>query len=74
MTVRELIEWLSKQDLDATVEVLKGTRGQGWEGDSYRWVDLDVNEHTNYSDMRGNPFAKGKPYENARTLTLGVEA
>lgn len=74
MTVRELIEWLSTQDLDANVQVLKGERGKAWEGDSYHWVDLDVNEHSDYSDMRGNPFAKGKPYENDRTLTLGGEA
>ena len=74
MIVRELIEWLKTQDQEATVETLEGTAAKAWEGDSYSWVELTVNKHTEYSDMRGNPFAKGKPYENSRTLYLGEKA
>lgn len=71
MKVSEMIEWLKTQDQDATVEVLKGERARAWEGDSYRVVDFDPNEHSEYIDMRGNPFAKGKPYESERALFLG---
>ena len=71
MKVRELIEWLQSQDQDATEIVLKGSRARAWEGDSYLWVDFDPNEHAEYTDMRGNKLAKGQPYENDRTLSLG---
>ena len=72
MLVSELIEWLREQDQGATVEVLK-REDAGWSGDCVRVVDLDVEEHTYYTDFRGNEFAKGKPYENQRTLLLGED-
>ena len=72
MLVSELIEWLRKQDQGATVEVLK-REDAGWSGDRVRVVDLDVENHTCYTDFRGNRFAKGKPYENQRTLLLGED-
>ena len=71
MIVSEFIEWLKLQDQGATVEVLHGTRSVNWEGDSYRKVAFDPAIHGDYTDMRGNPFAKGKPYENSRTLFIG---
>lgn len=71
MTVGELVVWLRTQDQGATVIVLKGERARAWEGDSYSWVDFNPAEHSEYVDMRGNPYAKGKPFENDRTLALG---
>jgi hypothetical protein len=71
MTVSELIEWLKTQDQGATVEVLQLRQGGAWEGDSVTTVDFNPDEHADYTDFRGNKFAKGKPYENQRTLLLG---
>lgn len=71
MNVAEMIEWLKTQDQGATVEILRGRRGTGYEGDSYTHAYFDPKEHAEYTDMRGNPFAKGTPYENERTLFLG---
>lgn len=71
MIVSEFIKWLKTQDQGATVEVLHGIASRNWEGDSYRKVDFDPEKHSDYTDMRGNPFAVGKPYENSRTLFLG---
>lgn len=36
-------------------------------------VPLELGENTELLDLRGNPFAKGKAYENSVTLTLGEE-
>jgi hypothetical protein len=71
MTVSEMIEWLKTQDQGATVDILCGQHGRGYEGDSYSRVYFDPKEHAEYTDMRGNQFAKGTPYENERTLFLG---
>lgn len=73
MIVKDLIDWLKTQDQEATVEILIGQRSRSYEGDSYHRGDFDVEEHVDYIDMRGNPHAIGKPYENARTLFLGGE-
>ena len=73
MNVRDFIRWLETQDQDATVEILIGVRARCWEGDSYRHDDFDPEKHADYTDMRGNPFAVGKSYENARSLFLGGE-
>ena len=73
MKVRDFIRWLETQDQDATVEILTGVRAYAWEGDSYRRDDFDPGKHVEYIDMRGNPFAVGKSYENARSLFLGGE-
>lgn len=73
MKVREFIAWLATQDQDATVEVLLGERGKNWNSDSYRRVDFDPEKHADYTDLRGNPHTIGKPYENARTLFLGLD-
>jgi len=73
MKVFEMIEWLKTQDQEATVEVLAGEVGRGWNPDSYRRVDFDPELHFEYTDMRGNPYAVGKPYENSRTIFLGVD-
>jgi hypothetical protein len=71
--VSDFIEWLKTQDQGATVEVLTVTHpcyGYG-NGPDIRNVDFDPAEHADYADMRDNRFAKGKPYENDRTLLLG---
>lgn len=73
MIVSEFIEWLKTQDQGATVYVLSGERGRGYEGDSYRQVVFDSENHAVYTDMRGNPFARGKPYQDERDLFLGED-
>jgi hypothetical protein len=73
MTVQQFIRWLETQDQDATVEIMVGVRGTGYKSDSYRVDDFDPEKHADYTDMRGNPFAVGKSWENARTLCLGGE-
>ena len=73
MIVAEFIEWLKTQDQGATVEILFKVSARGYEGDSFRRVDFDVEKHVDYIDMRGNQFGIGKPYENSRTLFLGGE-
>ena len=74
MTVAEFIEWLKTQDQGATVECLEGREGRNWQGDSYTETPFDPAKHTDYIDLRGNEFAKGKPYENKRTLLIGRRA
>jgi len=73
MTVSEMIEWLKTQDQGATVEILAGYRGRNWNDDGYSLKDFDPLLHAEYTDMRGNPHAKGKAYENSRTLFLGYQ-
>lgn len=74
MTVAEFIEWLKTQDQGATVKVLVVTPARDYGCASYRFVEFDPAEHAYYTDMRGNKFAKGKPYKNARWLELGEGA
>lgn len=74
MTVAQLIEWLKTQDQEATVEILKQETGRAYGGVIFSHVDFEPLEHSEYVDMRGNQFAKGKVYENDRTLFLGSEA
>lgn len=71
MVVSELTEWLKTQDQGATVEVLKVEKSRGYTPEITSVVDFDPTEHVVYTDLRGNPFAKGEPYENQRTLLLG---
>lgn len=71
MTVSELIKWLQTQDQGATVRVVERVPSLGYQGDTFKWADFDPVEHSDYADMRGNRFAKGKPYENDRMLYLG---
>lgn len=73
MLVSEFAQWLAAQDQGATVEVLQVVRARGYEGDSFRRVDFDPAVHADYIDMRGNQFAVGRPYENSRTLFLGLD-
>lgn len=71
MTVAQMIEWLKTQDQGATVEVVVADYCSfGGDADP-RAVDFDPDEHADYADMRNNPFAKGQPYANTRTLLLG---
>jgi len=74
MTVKEFIEWLQAQDQEATVEVLAGMRSRDYSPDLYRFEEFIPERYSYYTDMRENQFAKGKPYENKRTLQLGEYA
>ena len=73
MIVSDFIEWLKTQDQGATVEVVVREPATGWGGDTFRVETFDPEHHSDYTDMRGNRFAKGEPYENNRTLLLGVD-
>ena len=74
MIVSELIEWLKTQDQGATVEIVEHTSGRGYydQGGNAMVEPFDPDRHADYTDMRGNQFAKGKPWENERTLLLGL--
>jgi hypothetical protein len=72
MKVSEFIEWLKTQDQEADVKVVEKRAGRDYQGDYVVEVDFDPEENAYYIDMRGNQFAVGKPYENSRTLTLGL--
>lgn len=74
MKVREFIAWLAAQDQEATVEVICVTPGRAYECDNVNREEFDPEEHVTYTDMRGNKFAVGKPYENSRTLFLGDDS
>ncbi len=75
MKVRELIEWLSAfEDQDAEVEVVRHSSGTNYyeQGGTCSAVSFDPSKHTEYIDLRGNPFIKqDSPCYNARTLLLG---
>ena len=75
MIVSQLIEWLKTQDQDARVNVIHHSSGKGYydQGGNVSVVDFIPEIHSEYTDMRGNQFAKGKPYENDRTLLLGIK-
>jgi hypothetical protein len=71
--VSEFITWLKTQDQGATVEIVSVTYPRyGYCGvPDVTCEDFDPAEHVDYADMRNNPFAKGKPYAESRTLLLG---
>ena len=73
MVVSELIEWLKTQDQGATVAIVAHTSGHTCydQGGNASEEPFDPSKHVEYTDFRGNPYAKGKPYENERTLLLG---
>ena len=71
MIVSEFIEWLKTQDQGATVDVLAVYEGRAYQCDDVVAEQFTVEDHYEYLDMRGNPHAKGKPYEGSRTLILG---
>lgn len=73
MTVREMIEWLKTQDQDATVEVLERIEGRDYFGDKFERRPFHPADYAEYTDMRGNRFAKGQPHEGDRTLFLGAD-
>ena len=71
MTVAQFSQWLATQDQGANLEVLVRVEGRSYQGDTFDWRDFNPEEHAHYIDMRGNPFAAGKPYAESRTLSLG---
>jgi hypothetical protein len=66
-TVAEFIEYLKTLPPETEVQVV--------ESDGYyaKFVDLEIDGNTDFIDMTGNPFAVGKPHENAKTLCLGLD-
>ena len=71
MTVAEFRDWLLTQDQGATIQIVKILEGPVYCPHDPVVVDFYPEEHSEYSDMRDNPFAKGKPYAESRTLFLG---
>lgn len=71
MKVRDFIKWLETQDQDATVNVMVQQKAPTWESYGPCEETPFTPDLSEYRDMRGNPFAKGQPYENDRTLVLG---
>ncbi|MGY5921377.1 hypothetical protein ACS9ZL_08525 [Stenotrophomonas africana] len=76
MKVRELIEWLQAfDDQDATVRVLHCQPAHSYymQGGETSAVDFDPELHSEYTDLRENPFCKGKPWANEHSLLLGAK-
>lgn len=71
MNVAEMTKWLSEQDQEAEVQVVVVAYNSY--GCSAYFESFYPEVHAEYTDMRGNPFAKGKTYENDRTLYLGTK-
>lgn len=72
ITVAQLIEWLKTQDQEAWVEVVRKVEGRSYNGDSAEAVWFDPENHSNYTDFRGNQFVKpDAPNYNRRHLLLG---
>jgi len=74
MIVADFIKLLQTQDQGATVEVVEHKDGRGYynQGGQAYQEEFDPTKHLEYTDMRGNQFAVGKPYENKRTLLIGM--
>lgn len=72
MKVKDFIEWLQTQDQEAIVEVVVRHESRGYGGDSFTVEPFNVEEHSYYTDMRGNPFVKeDAPHYNRRSLEIG---
>ena len=66
-TVEELIAFLQAQDQEATVEVVIVDPD-----DEARFVDLNLDEHIHYTDLRGNRFVgEDSSLFNKRFLKIG---
>jgi hypothetical protein len=76
MKVRDLIEWLKAfEDQDADVLVVAHEAGREYydQGGNAYETEFDPEKHSEYTDMRGNPYVPpGATYENKRTLLLGA--
>jgi len=73
MKVGEFIEYLKTLPQKANVKVLV-QYSAGYQGFDASFEDLSTDPYSGnieLIDMRDNPFAKGKPYENDVTLYLG---
>ena len=70
MKVVELINYLEKIPLQTEVYVLR-THDHGYSGISADFEPLNIEVNTEFVDMRGNQFAKDKPYEDDVDLYLG---
>jgi len=76
MKVSELIAWLQGfEDQDATVEVLHCREGRGYymQGGETEVVEFVPELHAEYTDLRNNPYAKGKPWGDKHALLLGTK-
>lgn len=73
MKNKEFQKWLKSFPDDADIQVIVMHDG-GYGGYYGEFEDVDIDPYTGnteFIDMRGNPFAKGKSYENDMTIYLG---
>jgi hypothetical protein len=71
-TAKQLIEYLKTLPDHTTVEVVAVVDLAYGSYGTFETLNLHEYEgNTELIDMRGNQFAKGKPYENDVTLYLG---
>ena len=71
-TIKQLKEYLDALPDETEVEVLV-TVDNGYLGFSNHFAPLVIDENTDFVDMTDNPSAKGKVYENNKTLYLGAD-
>ena len=69
MKVIDLIKYLETLPRRTEVYVLR-THERGYSIDT-RFEPLNIGVNTEFVDMRGNQFAKNKPYENDVDLYIG---
>ena len=74
-TVKKLKEYLDTLPEETEVMVIE-QHDSGCYGTYGAFVALDLHPYdgnTDFVDMTGNQFAKGKDYENNKTLYLGMD-
>jgi len=72
MNVLPFIEYLQTLPPETEVYVVEVSDSGAYMGMSSSYVPLVIEDHTDFLDMRNNQLAKGKPYENAVDLHLGI--
>jgi len=69
MKVSEFIEWLKTQDQDAIVLVAQAAAGP-WSTYTVE-EEFSIEDHSDYVDLRNNPFTDDEERKKRRTLMLG---
>jgi len=70
MILKDFINYLNKLPPETVVHVLRLTDA-GYNGYDADFEELKIEENTDFTDLRGNKFAEGKPWENDIDLYLG---
>ena len=72
MNVIDFKKYLDTLPPQTEVFVLR-TRDHGYQGISTYFEPLEIDVNTEFTDMRKNPFARGKKYQDAVDLYLGED-